>query len=161
MSLSVSTPISGSHQTGFTSPSFAVSQDNAVQVNARRWIVTSTTGAGGVAGHTVSNPFMVQVSRPAVFKPAPTYLGPIGPGGLALYRGTGKNEYRVIVKKGTAVAEGLTGLIDVDLTMRIPSGAEIAAPSDVRAALSLLGGFIANETTNSAGLGDMLIQGTL
>lgn len=158
MSLTVSTPIAGSDQTGFTSPSFDVAQDNAVQVNARRWIVTSTTGTG-VAGHTVSNPFMIQVSRPAVFKPAPTYLGHIGSSGGAAYRGTGKNEYRVIVKKGTTVADGLAGLIDMDLTIRIPAGTEFAAPADIRAALSLLAGFVANET--SSGLGDTLIQGTL
>lgn len=154
MTLIVSTPITGVPQTGMAAPSFAVTQDNAVSVNSRRYVVTAASDVSSASVHSVSSPFYVELTRPASFKPAPSIVPATG---LAL-KSTGKNEYRIKVVKGTVPAPGLNDVILIDASIRIPAGSDVNDAAAVRAAFSLFGGFV-NE--DGDGIGDVMINGVL
>lgn len=159
MTLSVATPITGGVQTGMAAPSFTIVQDGAVNVNSRRYVVTAVADAGSVAVHTPASPFYVEVTRPAVFKLPALYNALTG----IPFSRVGKNAYRVRVLKGcTPAGDAGSGydVIDMDLSIRIPAGTESNDAAAIRAALSLLIGFF-NEASNSAGLGDTLVNSIL
>ena len=65
MSVTVTTPVTGAAQTGFTTPSFVVASGVQSQY-AKETVVTSVSGAGtsGTTSHSVSSPFSFVFTRP-------------------------------------------------------------------------------------------------
>lgn len=68
MTISLSSPVTGAAQTGFTSPTYTTAAD-AASVDAKRYVVTALGGTqAGVNVHSISSPFLVEFRRPAAFK---------------------------------------------------------------------------------------------
>lgn len=155
MSFSLSGTIAGGAQTGFTTPGYTVTQDNAVDGNVKRWVVTALTGTqAGVRVHSVSDEFSITIVKPKVMKVIQAFSSLLPNSFRPAF-----NRYWLIIKKGSIPA---AGLVSVPNVIRIPI--DVAAGTDnydapnVRAMLSLAVGVLNNQ---SPGLGDTLCNGVL
>jgi len=155
MSISLSSPVTGAAQTGFTSPTYTLVQDTAVSQNAKRWIVSVCGGTQtGARAHSVSDEFSITFVKPLTMKMVQAFSSLLPNSFKPAY-----NRYWVIVKKGGIPA---SGLVSVPTTMRIPidvaAGVENYDAANMRAMLSLAIGAL-NQI--SAGLGDTIANGVL
>jgi hypothetical protein len=155
MTVSVTSPVTGSAQTGLTSPTFTLTTDVAPDVNGKQWVVTALGGTQtGVSVHSVASPFSLTFWRPKISR----ILGQpnINTGIIA---NVPKNTYKWIVRKGVLPLAGQpTATAIFTLSMDVPAGSDTADSEDIRAALSLLVGAV---TQVSAGTGDTLINGVM
>lgn len=153
MSISLTSPVTGAAQTGFTSPTYTHAVDVAPDVNGKQYAVTALGGTqAGVIAHSVSAPFTITFWKPKVNK----ILGTPNP--VTGVIGTvGRNVYKVIVRKGVLPLSGqpYQNLL-ANLSLEIPAGSDTADAPNIRAALSLLFGSL---TQQSAGIGDTLVSG--
>lgn len=154
MAIALTTPITGTAQTGFTAPTYTITADTAPVINSKQWVVSALGGTQtGASASTVSSPFTIAVFRPAKFASA----GTINPNNVLV--GVGYNDYAYVVRKGMLPLAGQQPLVATfTLKMHIPAGADLASPSEIRAALSALFGAV---TQASAGTGDTLVTGIL
>lgn len=155
MTFSLTTPVTGGAQTGLTAPTYTLIADTPPNNNAKQWVVSALGGTQtGVTTHSISAPFSVAMFRPQ----NPQVLGPVSPVTGVLTR-VPMNTHKVVVRKGVLPLAGQAykNLI-VTVTMECPAGADSADAANVRAALSLAFGAIAQQ---SAGIGDTVISGTL
>lgn len=154
MTVAYTTPVTGGAQTGFTAPTYTIAADTPPVVNSKKWAVTALGGTQvGVSISTVSSPFTITAYRPSKFASA----GTVNQNNVLV--GVGYNQYAVNVQKGMLVLAGQQPyLADFFLKMRIPAGADVTSPAEIRAALSLLTGALWQAP---AGLGDTLISGIL
>lgn len=151
---SLTSPVTGSAQTGLTSPTYTVTSDTPPNANSKQWAVTALGGTQtGVDVHGASKPFTISVSRPANIRVAPVVNsnGVIG--------NSPRNVYSVLVRKGvTPVAGQAPQTMVLRADFSVVAGSDLVEPEDVRAALSLLIGSLSQQ---SAGLGDTLITNIL
>lgn len=156
MSLTLTTPITGAAQTGFTAPTYTIVADTAPTSAGKQYAVTAIGGtqAGVDALSSVSRPFTVTLQRPASLKT----LGPVDPVTGAL-RSVPRNTFSVIGRKGVTPLAGQSPVVCLSkLTIDVPAGSDIADPANLRAAMSFLIGSL-NQV--SSGLGDTLISGVI
>lgn len=147
--------ITGSAQTGFTTPAYTTTVDTPQNVNSKQVAITALTGTQvGVDAHSVSKPFTCSVQRPAQFgvlgKPNPT---------TGLITQVPRNIYKALTRKGVVPLAGqpvVTAIIRTEL--EIPAGADTADMANLRAMISAHVGLLNNI---SAGLGDTVINGVL
>lgn len=153
MTMTISSPVTGGAQTGFTSPTYTVAADVAPDVNGKQSAVTALGGTqAGVTAHSASSPFTVTFVRPKSFKS----LGPIDPVTGQL-RSVPKNSWKVIVRKGvTPLAGQSPSVLNIGMTIDVPAGSDTADAPNIRAAISLAVGAL-NQL--SAGIGDSLVSG--
>jgi hypothetical protein len=156
MTISVSSPVTGSAQTGFTAPTYTLVTGTAPELNQKQWDVSALGGTqAGVVASSVSLPFTVTVSRPKVLKT----LGTPNPV-TGVVSNIPRNVYGALTRKGVQVmAGGVTPPVPMIIrtTIEVPAGADTVDPSNVRAALSL---HIGTLSQVSAGIGDTTISGT-
>jgi hypothetical protein len=155
MTVNVTSPVTGSAQTGFTAPTYTVVADTPPNAYSKQWAVTALGGTqANVDVHGASKPFTVTFSRPAQVRSAPV-VNPV----TGVMGNSPRNVYTALVRKG--VAPGVSQNPQV-MTLRcdlsVVAGADLVEPEDIRAALSLL---IGSLTQQSAGLGDTLITNLL
>jgi hypothetical protein len=156
MTVSISSPITGGAQTGFTTPAYVVATDIwPGGVNGKQVAVTGLTGTqAGVRVHAVSDPFTVAVTRPV----SPKALQSPNPV-TGRYGTIPKNSYSVVVRKGANFAANQAPEVAlVRCYLDIPAGADSYDPANIRAAISALVGALSQI---SAGLGDTLVSGIL
>lgn len=155
MSISVTSPVTGSAQTGFTSPTYTVATDVAPDINGKQYAVTALGGTQtGVRTHAVSDPFTVTVFRPR----SPKALGSPNPV-TGRYGAVPKNTYSVIVRKGVNYAANQAPEVLIcRMALDVPAGSDAYDSANIRAAVSLAVGTL---TQQSAGLGDLLVNGVL
>jgi hypothetical protein len=152
MSWSPSSPLNGTAQTGFTSPTYTLSADTPPSPVGKQYAITAVGGAGNTAMTTgASTPFTLSFFKPAVVKTQTVRTdGTLGAAPM--------NVYKQITRKSVLVSEATlqyrTMLITT--TIEVPAGGELYAPTDVRAALSCHIGALSN---TSAGVGDAVISG--
>lgn len=155
MTIALTTPITGSAQSGFTAPTYILTADTASDVNGKQWAVTAVGGTqAGVTPHTASSPFTWTYWRPKLYR----VLGKPNPV-TGLITNVPKNIHRVNVIKGMSVAPNQPvqlGYIKAEIG--IPSGAESYDAPNVRAMLSA---FIGGITQVSSGAGDTLVTGII
>lgn len=152
---SLTNPVTGAAQTGFTSPTYSHSSDAAPNAHSEQVAVTTLGGTqGSASAHSVSSPFTITVERPANLRqvgvPNPV-TGTLG--------NVPRNVYKVRVRKGMVPLSGQsarTGQFSCEIA--IPAGADTAAPDDVRAMFSAAIGTLSDL---SAELGDLGIDGIL
>jgi len=155
MSIALTSPVTGSAQTGLTSPTYTVVADTAPGSNGKQYAVTALGGTQtGVRAHSASDPFTVTFERPVNVRQAPIpnpVTGVIG--------NVPRNQYKYRVRKGVIPVSGQnpqvmlhTGIFDV------PAGADLNDSANVRAGLSL---YIGALTQQSAGWGDTLNSAVL
>ena len=156
MTVNVTSPVAGSTQTGFSSPSFTVVTDTPPNAYSKQYAVTAAGGTGlsTVDVHAASNPFTVTISRPQNVRSAPI-ANPV----TGVIANSPRNVYSVIVRKGQKPGINQTPQVAVlRCDLAVVAGADVTEPDDVRAALSFLIGTL-NQV--SAGLGDTLINNVL
>jgi hypothetical protein len=156
MSFTLTSPVTGGAQTGFTTPTYTIQVDSAPTSAGNQYAVSAIGGtqAGVDAASSPSRPFTATLSRPQVLRT----LSPVDPV-TGILRSVPRNTYKVIVRKGvTPLAGQSTQVMNLTLEMAVPAGADIADAPNVRAGLSLL---IGSLNQISASIGDTLITGVI
>jgi hypothetical protein len=155
MAMTLTTPVTGGAQTGFTSPTYTLSADIAPDVNGKQSAVTALGGTQtGVVAHSVAAPFTVTVTRSKVLRS----LGKPNPV-TNVISNVPMNVYKIVVRKGVLPLAGQpysVALLRGEFS--IPAGSDTADPANLRAAASL---FVGAASQLSAGIGDTLISGIL
>lgn len=155
MSFSLTSPVTGASQTGFTTPTYTLTVDTAPDVNAKQWAVTALGGTqAGVSAHSVASPFTVTMFRPKVLKT----LGTPNPV-TGVVSNIPRNVYKVITRKGAVPLAGQNpATVLITTVVDVPAGADLASPSEIRAALSA---HIGSLSQQAAGVGDTTASGIL
>lgn len=155
MTINFTSPVTGSAQTGLTSPTYTLSADVAPDINGRQQAVTALGGTQtGVRTHSASDPFTITSFRPKVFqalgKPNPTT-------GVIKY--VPMNRFRVLTRKGVLPLAGQAAVpAMIDSIFSIPAGSDTADSANLRAAMSLHFGALSQQ---SAGIGDTIVTGIM
>jgi hypothetical protein len=155
MTIAVTTPVTGSAQTGLTSPTYTVVADVPPNAYSKQWAVTALGGTQtGVDVHGASKPFTITFSRPAQIRSAPV-PNPV----TGLISNSPRNVYNVKVRKGCVPVSGqIPQVMVLSCDFSVVAGSDLVEPEDIRAALSLLIGALSQQ---SAGLGDTLVNNLL
>ncbi len=155
MAISISSPITGGAQTGFTSPTYTVVADNAPSLYGEQVYVSATGGTQvGVSVHSIGLPFTCSFFRPADLKQLPA-ANPI----TGVIPNFPRNVYKGVTRKGVAVAANQPAQnIVIRTEISVPAGADTYAPAEIRGALSAHIGMLNQQ---SAGIGDMTVTGTI
>lgn len=155
MTWSLSSPITGAAQTGFTSPTYTHTADVAPDVNGKQVAVTALGGTQtGVTAHSVASPFTITFVRPKTFKS----LGKPNPT-TGLIASVPRNVYKCIGRKGVTPLAGQPFATAVcTVTLEVPAGADTADPANIRALLSAVIGALSQQ---SAGFGDSSVSGII
>lgn len=156
MSFSLSGAITGGAQTGFTSPTYTVTADNAPDNRSKQYAITALGGTQtGVVAHSVNAPFTQTVRRPSVLK---TLVMAVLNGVTGQYSRIPFNDYVIITRKAAQVAAGQWVTNEYRTTLHVAAGTETYDASNVRAGVSM---HIGGTSANSAGLGDLVTTGIL
>lgn len=155
MSFSLTSPVTGAAQTGLTTPTYTHVADTPPSATSKQYAVTALGGTQtNVTVSSVSSPFTTSMFRPKDFLP----LGKPNPV-TGLIARVPRNTYKVITRKGVTPLAGQPIQNMVITTMiEVPAGSDVADSANVRAALSMHLGSLAQA---SAGIGDTVVQGVL
>jgi hypothetical protein len=155
MAIALSSPITGAAQTGFTSPTYTLTADNAPDFNGKQYAVTALGGTqASVVAHSVSCPFTISFFKPKVFRS----LGKANPT-TGIVKDVPRNTYKQIVRKGVLPLAGQSYQnMQITVTVDVPAGADSADPSNVRAAFSAA---IGSLSQIASGFGDTAVSGIL
>lgn len=156
MTIVIASPITGTAQTGLTTPGYAVIADKAPPGNPGVQVaVVGINGTQpGVVAHSISLPFTITFTRPA----NPRTLGSPNPV-TGVIASVPMNVYKTITRKGVQVLAGQNPkVMNITTVIEVPAGSDVADFANVRAALSAHIGALSQQT---AGQGDMLINGIL
>jgi len=156
MTITVTSPITGTAQTGLTNPTYTHVVDMAPDASTGKQVAVTALGGTqtGVNVHSVAAPFTVTVNRPKVFrvlgKPNPT---------TGLIKDVPMNVYSVLTRKGVLPLAGQPYVnAMIKTTISIPAGSDVADSVNLRAALSAHIGALSQQ---SAGIGDTAVSGIL
>lgn len=155
MSFTLTSPVTGSAQTGLTTPTYTIAADVAPTSRGKQYAVTALGGTqAGVAAHSVASPFTTTFELPATLKG----LGVVNPA-TGLLRAVPRNVYKYRTRKGVVPLTGQpASLMIIETTISVPAGADVADANSVKAALSMhLGGL----TQASSGIGDTTLTAIL
>lgn len=155
MTWSLTSPVTGGAQTGFTSPTYTLTTDVAPDVNGKQSAVTALGGTQtGVRTHAVSDPFTVTFVRPKSPKALPS-ANPV----TGKYASIPRNTYGVIVRKGVNVAANVAPEVAIArVYIDVPAGSDSYDAANIRALMSLLAGVLSQQ---SSGAGDTLVSGIM
>lgn len=155
MAISFTSPITGSAQTGFTSPTYTLVVDNAPSLYGKQWYVSVLGGTQtGASVHSIGSPFTISTFRPANLQQLPS-ANPI----TGVISSFPKNVYKVVTRKGAlpAANQPVQNII-IRTEVSVPAGVDTYSPSEIRAALSAHIGGLSQVST---GVGDTSVTGTL
>lgn len=155
MAFGLTTPITGSAQTGLTAPTYSILVDTPPDINAKQFMIVGIGGTQtGVGVSSVALPFTTAFFKPKVFK----VLGKANPI-TGVINNVPMNVFKHVSRKGVIYLAGQPAKPMIITTMiEVPAGADAADPNSVRAVLSM---HIGSLTQASAGIGDTLINGLL
>lgn len=158
MTIRLTTPVTGGAQSGFSTPGYVLTADQAPNASTGvQYSVSSLTGTqAGVRPHSITDPFTITSERPGVLK---TLAGLVS-GVTGLYGKVPENVYKVFhVRKGVNIAaNNIPRIMEIRCEARIPAGADAYDSANVKAAVSLLVGAFNQQ---SSGIGDTLLTGTV
>jgi len=155
MAVNLTSPVTGSAQTGFTSPTYTLTADTAPDINGKQWAVTALGRTQtNVLTHSATNPFTTSVFRPKAYKA----LGKPHPV-TGLIASVPNNTHKVITRKGVLPQSGQPYRNFVISTiMDVPAGSDTNDAPNLRAGLSMHIGALSQQ---SAGIGDTVTSGVL
>jgi hypothetical protein len=153
MTMSLSSPVTGSAQTGLTSPTYTLVSGTAPDANGRQYAVSALGGTQtGVEVNSASKPFTLTFWWPKLLK------------ALRYITGSGRaikidfNVYKLVTRKGVNCHVDLPPVTMVITTeVAVPAGADVLDAASVRAAHSAHFGALSQA---SAGFGDTSVSGT-
>lgn len=153
--LTLTTPVTGAAQTGFTSPTYTLSADTPpTNIIGKQYAVSAIGGTqtGVDTSSSPSKPFTITLSRPSVLKTL-SAIDPV----TGVLRSVPRNVYTVRTRKGVVPLAGQAAVpMQIVTTIEVPAGADSADPANVRAALSLHLGSLAQI---SAEIGNTAVTG--
>lgn len=155
MAITFTSPITGSAQTGLTSPTYTHTPDVAPDANGRQVAVTALGGTQtGVVAHSVSAPFTITAWKPKTSK----VLGNPNPV-TGVVSSVPRNVYKVITRKGVLPLVGQPyQTMQITTIIEVPAGSDTADAANVRAGLSAHLGALSQQ---SAGIGDTAVSGVM
>jgi len=155
MTVSVTSPITGAAQTGFTSPTYTLTTDIAPDVNGKQWAVTALGGTQtGVTAHSTSSPFTITATRPKTAR----ILGKPHPV-TGLVKEVPMNVYGVLTRKGaTPLVDQPVATAMMKTNISIPAGSDSYDPANLRAMISAHIGALSQI---ASGLGDTAVSNIL
>lgn len=156
MSFTLTSPVTGGAQTGFTSPTYTIVSDTAPTSAGKQYAVSALGGTqtGVDSSSTPSRPFTITLSRPPVLR----QLSAVDPN-TGVLRSVPRNVYKILVRKGVTPLAGQSAVpVFLTATLDIPAGADAADTANVRASLSLLIGAL---NSISASIGDTVVTGVI
>ncbi len=155
MAYAPTSPITGSTQTGLTSPTYTIAADSNPDNNGKQYYVSALGGTQtGVLAHSVAAPFTLAMFRPKTLK----VLAPVNPV-TGVLRSVPMNTYKAITRKGVLPLAGQsykTAMLKSEFD--IPAGSDLADPLSLRAMISAHIGLL---TQISSALGDTVTTGTI
>jgi len=151
----LTTPITGTAQTGLTAPTYTLISDLAPDNNGKQVAVSALGGTQtGVTVHSVASPFTITFTRPRVFK----QLGKPNPT-TGLIKDVPRNTFKLITRKGvTPLANQPFVNLQITTIVDVPAGSDTYDSANIRAALSAHIGALSQQ---SAGAGDTLVNGVV
>lgn len=154
MAINLTSPVTGTAQTGLTSPTYTVVVDQAPDVNSKQWYVSVLGGTQtGVRKHSAADPFTFSFWRDKVIKT----LGQLGLNGQ--YTNVPMNKYKAITRKGIIVGLNQPPRPMIIRTeIECPAGGESYDSTNMQAALSQHFGSLSQL---SAGVGDSVGSGSI
>jgi len=155
MTISVTSPITGSTMSQFTTPTYTLVADKGPDVNANQWIVSALGGTQtSVRTHAVSDPFTITVTRPKSPKTLPSPNAVTGK-----FSNVPKNTYGVLIRKGVNFAANNAPLVAViRFTMDVPAGSDAFDSANLRALVCAAIGALSQQ---SQGIGDTAVNGVI
>lgn len=152
MTVTVTSPITGGAQTGFTAPTYSHVVMAGPDVNVKQVAVTALGGTqAGVDIHSVSRPFTIAFWYPKIFRVLPALNS------QGQLPSVPMNTYKWITRKGvTPLAGQPSKNMLITTIMEVPAGSDTADAPNIRAALSAHLGAVWQQ---SAGAGDTLVSG--
>lgn len=156
MSFTLTSPVTGGAQTGFTSPTYTLVTDTAPSSSGKQYAVSAIGGtqAGVDSSSTPSRPFTVTLSRPPVLRAVATVDALTG-----VLRNNPINRYTILGRKGVTPLTGQAAQLAIfRYQYDCPAGADSADAPNLRALASLMHGVIAQI---SASIGDTLVTGVI
>lgn len=157
MAISPTSPITGAAQTGLTSPTYTFVADTPPNgaANGKQYAITALGGTQtGVTVNSISMPFTLTFFKPAKY----AVLGPVSPVNGLISGVIPKNKHTFIIRKGVNVNASQTAVADVEVSIRVPAGADTFDASNVRAMLSAAIGLLSQI---SSGTGDTVVSGVM
>lgn len=155
MSITLTSPVTGAAQTGFTTPTYTHLVDVAPDNNGKQYAVSALGGTqAGVDVSSVSRPFTFTFVRPKNLKT----LGTPNPV-TGIISQVPSNTYKAITRKGVLPLAGQPSkTLLITTTIEVPAGSDVADASNVRAAISM---HLGSLTQLSAGIGDTTVSGVM
>lgn len=153
MAFSLTSPITGTAQTGLTSPTYTHVADLAPDSSGKQVAVSALGGTQtGVTASSMASPFTITFWRPKVFK----FLGKPNPT-TGIVKDVPRNTFKLLTRKGVLPLAGQPlSNMQITTVIDLPAGADLADPANVRAALSAHIGALSQQ---SAGIGDTVVSG--
>lgn len=149
----LTTPVTGALQTGFTAPTYTIVADTPPpNVAGKQYAVTALGGTqAGVDVSSASRPFTILLNRPAqVFLP-PSVSNGVASGPVK------RNNYDITVRKGVTAVVGLPSNVAIGrIRLEVPAGSDVNDPANLRALCSLMQGAL---TQLAAELANTLVTG--
>lgn len=144
--------ITGSTQTGLTTPTFTLAEDIAPVLNARQFVVTALGGTQtGARSSTAGDPFTV-LSRKTPYKALPA-ANPV----TGSYGNVPLNKVELLFRKGLKIdAAGNIRVGNIRVIAELPAGCESNDAVSIRSLCSFVIGILTEE---SADYGDSLVAG--
>lgn len=155
MSFTLTSPVTGGAQTGFTSPTYTLVADQAPSnIIGKQYAVSAIGGTqtGVDTSSSPSKPFTITLSRPSVLRTL-TAVDPV----TGVLRSVPRNVYVIRTRKGVLPLTGQAAVpMQIVTNIEVPAGADSADAPNVRAALSL---HIGSINSISASIGDTAVTG--
>lgn len=153
--LDLTSPVTGSAQTGSTAPTFTLIVDQAPSLNAKQSYVSALGGTQpGARIHSASSPLTIARFRPQVMKLLPM-ANPL----TGVIKNIPNNVYKVITRVGLIPAVNQPAIpVPITTSIPVPAGADVYDLGQLKAALSLHIGAL---TQLSAALGDTAGTGVI
>jgi len=156
MSFTLTSPITGGAQTGFTTPAYVIATDTAPSNTGKQYAVSGITGTqtGVDTSSSPTRPFTITLSRPPVLRQLPALNAVTG-----ILGNVPKNVYKILTRKGVTVLSGqVPQLASASTEIAVPAGADVNDAANIRAMLSLhIGGI----NSISASIGDTAVSGVI
>lgn len=153
MTVSLTSPVTGSTMSQFTSPTYTVVQDTAPDINGKQWAVTALGGTQtGVTSNSVASPLTFTAFRPKVLKVL-SVVDPV----TGLLRSIPRNDYTFIGRKGALPLAGQVPAVSTaKLVISVPAGTDLTSPAEIRALICFFFGVLAQQ---SQGIADTCVTG--
>jgi len=153
MTVALSSPVTGSAQSGLTTPTYTLTSMSGPEVNVKQWAVTALGGTQtGARTHSSPDPFTLGYWVAKVYRA----LGRPNPA-TGIISSVPYNVQRFQLRKGVLPAANQPAApFDATLTLKIPAGSETYDAVNIRAGLSALFGAVAQQ---SQGIGDTACTG--